>query len=100
MPRVLNKYRHGIPPDAVFIGRPGKWGNPFIIGRDGNRAQVVAKYSAWLAGQPELLLQARRELHGRDLVCFCAPLQCHGDVLLEIANSPEQAALIGRLVKN
>ncbi len=30
----------------VYIGRPGKWGNPFEIGKDGNRAEVIEKYEA------------------------------------------------------
>jgi hypothetical protein len=33
----------------VYIGRPGKWGNPFVIGKDGTRAEVIAKYEAWLS---------------------------------------------------
>jgi hypothetical protein len=66
--------------DRVYIGRPSKWGNPFVIGRDGDREQVVAKYRAWLARNPALLLQLP-ELNGKDLVCWCAPLPCHGHVL-------------------
>lgn len=38
-------------PGRVYIGRPGKWGNPFVIGRDGSRAEVIAKYRTWLASQ-------------------------------------------------
>lgn len=41
----------------------------------------------WLRSQPELILAAKRELAGKDLVCFCAPKGCHGDVLLEVANT-------------
>jgi hypothetical protein len=51
MPRVLNKKLDRIPPGAVYIGWPGKWGNPFVIGRDGTREEVVAKYRAKPAGQ-------------------------------------------------
>jgi len=84
-PRVLNKH-HGTPPaGAVFIGRPCKWGNPFVIGRDGTRPETVAKHRAWLCDQPELMA-ALPELRGRDLVCFCAPAACHGDTLLALAN--------------
>ncbi|WP_054313315.1 DUF4326 domain-containing protein [Mesorhizobium sp. 1M-11] len=72
-------------PARVYIGRPSKWGNPFVIGRDGSREEVIAKYRAWLTSQPELL-DALDELRGRDLVCWCAPLACHGDVLIELAN--------------
>ena len=45
--RVLNKKRDGMPAGAVYIGRTGKWGNPFVIGRGGTRAEVIAKYRNW-----------------------------------------------------
>jgi hypothetical protein len=32
----------------VYVGRPSKWGNPFVIGRDGSREEVIAKYRAWI----------------------------------------------------
>lgn len=85
MPRLLNKHRDGIPADAVFIGRPSKWGNPFVIGKDGTRAEVIAKYEAWIVEQPELMA-ALHELTGKDLVCFCDPDPCHGHILLRLAN--------------
>ena len=81
-----------IPANAVYIGgrtRNGwpssKWRNQFTIGRDGSRSEVVEKYRAWLCDQP-VLLEQLPELKGRDLVCWCAPLACHGDVLLEMVN--------------
>lgn len=86
MPRVLNRHRDGVPPGAVFIGRPSKWGNPFVIGQHGNREDVVGRYAEWVCEQPHLLA-ALPEIRGRDLVCFCAPALCHGDVLLELANA-------------
>jgi len=85
-PRVLNKHKDKLTERAIYIGRPSKWGNPFAIGKHGTREEVVVKYRAWLSGNSELMESARKELKGRDLVCFCAPLMCHGDVLLEIAN--------------
>lgn len=86
MPEVLNKYKSGIPPGAVYIGRPSKWGNPFVIGRDGRRDEVIAKYREWLLAQSEKVAQAKAELAGKDLVCWCSPEACHGDVLVEVAN--------------
>lgn len=84
-PRVLNQ-RHGIPPaDAVYVGRPGLWGNPFEIGRDGSRAEVIEKYRKLVADDP-LRVSRLPALRGRDLVCWCKPLPCHADVLLEMAN--------------
>lgn len=88
---VLNFYALGkvIPPGAVYIGRGrgGHWGNPFQIGNDGTRTDVVEKYREWLLSQPELIEKAKRELAGKDLVCFCAPRACHGDVLTEVVNN-------------
>lgn len=84
---VLNKKMVGLVRGAVYIGRPSKWGNPFCIGTDGTRDQVIAKYRAWLVERPALIAAAKRELRGKDLLCFCAPLACHGDVLHELANA-------------
>lgn len=53
MCRVLNK-RTDAYDGAVYIGRRSKWGNPFVIGRDGTRAEVIAKYAVWLADQYHL----------------------------------------------
>ena len=86
MCRVLNKHRHGVPAGAVYIGRGSNWGNPFRIGPDGDRAAVIVKHKHWLADQHHLL-RALDELCGRDLVCFCAPLACHGDLLKRLANA-------------
>ncbi len=92
MPRVLNQKRDGCPPDAVYIGRPSKWGNPFVIGKDGTREEVIAKYEVWIVQQPELMA-ALHELTGKDLVCWCDPEACHGHVLLRLAN-PELRTLV------
>ena len=83
-----------MPADAVYVGRPTRWGNPFAIGPEQSRQVAVARYREWLATQPELLDAARAELAGRDLLCWC-PLgePCHADVLLEVAN-PGGAAMV------
>lgn len=86
MPRVLNKKTCG-DSEGVYIGRPSKWGNPFVIGKDGNREEVVRKYREYLLANFELRAQAQEELRGKNLICWCAPQACHGDVLLEVANA-------------
>ena len=63
----------------VYVGRPSKWGNPLVIGRDGTRDNVIARYEAWLLEQPELVA-ALPQLTGKTLGCWCAPRACHGDV--------------------
>lgn len=70
----------------IYIGRPSMWSNHFIIGKDGTREEVVAKYKEWLLKQPALLKRVH-ELKGKTLGCWCAPEACHGDVLKEIADN-------------
>ena len=87
-PKVLNKKKDKISDNAVFIGRPSKWGNPFKIGVDGDRKTVIEKFEHLIThSNKSLVKQAKKELRGKDLICFCAPLPCHGDVWLKIANS-------------
>ena len=69
--------------DYVYVGRPSKWGNPFAIGKDGTREEVIEKFAAFTTLTDEDI----EELRGKNLVCWCAPLPCHGDVLLRWANA-------------
>ncbi len=93
IPHVLNKYRDVIPPDAVNIMRPSKWGNPFKIGvvlngKKMTRDDVIKAHRHWLlfTHDGQMLLRHISELKGKDLICCCKPAHCHGDTLLEIAN--------------
>jgi hypothetical protein len=67
----------------IYIGRPSDWGNPFVIGNDGDRATVIEKYRQWLLTQPELYARIH-ELRGKTLGCWCKPAACHGDILVEL----------------
>lgn len=87
---VLNKYHHGgkVPAGAVNIMRGTPWGNPFVIGQHGDRAEVIERYRAWLWRRLQddaAFAEQVRALHGRDLCCCCAPAACHGDVLQRAA---------------
>ena len=78
-----------IPEDAVYVGRPSKFGNPFIIDTHGDRDEVIEAHRKWLEETEEgqaVADAARRELKGKDLICYCKPRACHADTLLEIAN--------------
>ena len=87
MPRVYNKSKDkDIPLDAIYVGRPSKWGNPYIIGNNGTREEVIEHYREWLFFQLFWGKLDISELRGKDLVCWCAPLPCHADILLELAN--------------
>ena len=81
-PRTVVVHRN--QPHDVYVGRPP--GNPFVVGRDGTRAQVIARYRAYLMTRTDLL-EKLPELRGRRLACWCAPLACHGDVLAELADA-------------
>lgn len=87
---ILNKKTDAIPADAIYIGRGSRWGNPFPMknGSDVERKRVIEAHRRWLwdeikAGRVTLADLA--SLHGRDLVCFCAPKPCHGDTLVRAA---------------
>ena len=94
--RVAN-LRDGIPPDGVYIGRAGRgfdgyFGNPFALGRDGDREQVIEKYRAYflrrILTDPEFYARVM-ELRGKVLLCFCSPLACHGSVIAGWINAQD-----------
>ena len=97
--KVLNKRTDKIPSNAVYVGRPSRWGNPWRIGEkhpdDGhrlNREEVIELHrnnmSQMLTAKRAdgTIILSLEELRGKDLVCWCAPLPCHADVLMELAN--------------
>ena len=81
--------QHGDGDGIVRIDRRTPWGNPWVVGRDGGRAEVIARHRQDLwrrirAG--EVALQDLAQLHGKTLLCHCRPrLACHGDVLARAA---------------
>lgn len=70
----------------VYIGRGSKWGNPFAIGKDGTRLEVIQKYKKYILSNNELIKQLS-ELEGKILGCWCKPKSCHGDVLVDLINN-------------
>ena len=70
-------------PYDVYIGRPSKWGNPYSIGKDGTRAEVIVKYREYVLRHTKLL-NLLPELKGKVLGCWCKPKPCHGDVLISL----------------
>ncbi|MEP3667013.1 MAG: DUF4326 domain-containing protein [Roseibium sp.] len=102
-PRVLNARVAGKScPGAVYIGRPSPWGNPYSIGKDGDRDEVLCKYIDWLHDNPAFVERVRRELAGLDLICWCVPAACHGHILRDIAAGkplpPRRTPKQGRLL--
>ena len=77
-------------PYDVYIGRPSEWGNPFEIGRDGTRGEVILMYEVWIRSQRDLVARCKRELKGKALGCWCSPKKCHGDVLTMISEETDE----------
>lgn len=75
--KIVNLYKEKYD---VYIGRPSKWGNPF---KNGTREENIESYRKWIMLQLDLLAQLP-ELEGKTLGCFCKPLACHGDILVDL----------------
>lgn|SRR3990167_709161 len=89
---------NGLP--IVYVGRPSKWGNPFIIGIYSEyREDCLRAYNSWLngksnieyyqsiAGTPPTIEEIKLNLKGKNLSCWCRGGEyCHADTLLKIAN--------------
>lgn len=102
--RIQRKRTKGwrMPDNTVYVGRGSRWGNPFVVEKDGDAKECVRKYSEMLIpyrhqGETNSLHDfyissanidaIRTELNGKNLACWCKiGSVCHADVLLEIAN--------------
>lgn len=74
----------------VFIGRPSIFGNPFVIGTDGTRREVIQKYKQYFDNRIRTDIQFQAEverLRGLKLGCYCKPKACHGDIIALHLNS-------------
>ena len=88
-------------PNNVYIGRRGIvfirgerypkkssiWANPYKVGKDGKRGEVLKKYREYIRGRLEASPSLQKELlslKGKNLGCWCSPLPCHGDTLLKM----------------
>jgi hypothetical protein len=73
----------------VKIDRTTPWGNPFVIEKHGTRQEVIDQFRIWVqtSANPRAvwITDHVHELRGKTLGCWCAPLDCHGFVLLELA---------------
>ena len=91
-----------LPENAVNCARPGPWGNPFVVGRDGTREDCVRLHKTLMCGYVCLTCKATieeqkaaleysvahiDELRGKDLACWCKGKPCHCDTLIEAANA-------------
>lgn len=76
----------------VYIGRPSPEGNPFRIGPDGTRDEVMEKYEKYFFERLEKDPIFRKQIHalaGKVLGCYCKPYRCHGDIIADYLNQKE-----------
>ena len=67
-----------------FTGETSIWKNPFIIGRDGSRKDVLKKFEKYLP-ENKYLMSRLGELRGKILGCWCEEdEECHGDIIIKI----------------
>jgi hypothetical protein len=95
-----NPYKRVVPTGAVYVGRPTRYGNPHpatgktckVCGVAHDLTEAIAAYRADLdQWTPQRHAQARRDLAGRNLACWCPLGQpCHADLLLELVNAPDE----------
>ena len=102
---VVNKRSPGFKPNANqrYIGRGSPWGNPFThLPLSRTKAQFhveteeesIIRYEAWLREKLANDLNLRQkllELDGHELVCYCKPAPCHGDILIRIIEELKQS---------
>jgi len=88
-----------MPPNTVKVDRSTMWGNRWQVGTRSNTLgrnvetvdEAVNLYRDLVWVEPHQIAWVREQLRGKNLACWCkAGAPCHADVLLEIANSPEQ----------
>lgn len=86
MVAVYNRHHGDTPPDALYIDRGTPAGNPFVVGRDGDRNECCDKFEKWVESDLEVKRCIVEYCRGRDLICSCKPKRCHGDYCLRISN--------------
>lgn len=68
----------------LVIDRTSKWGNPFVVGPDGDRDHVCDCFTEHYATYKQSFNQNRGDLKRKVLACHCYPERCHGDGLIQL----------------
>lgn len=96
-------------PQYVYIGRANSrlglsasvWANPYRIGADGTREEVIERYRIYLLNrlikEPELGAHLDA-LSGKTLICWCKQagkdVPCHGDILAQLIDGKESQCMV------
>lgn len=93
---------HSGQPYDIYIGRGSSWGNPYTHRPSAfsdviyvvTREEAIARYREYLISRPDLMARLP-SLRGKRLGCYCKPLDCHGDILAELADYYTDAEYCG-----
>jgi len=94
MKRIQRKRTAGwrMPANTVYVGRPGKWGNPFAPNGTFLVKMCVEMYRTYIIKmiKHDPVKYNLDELRGKDLACWCPDgTPCHVDVLLVLCEMEE-----------
>ena len=81
----------------AIVSRPGPFGNPFVVGIDGDRERVIQRFKSYFNDRmlrDSWYKKKVLQLEGKDLICWCAPLRCHAEVIRDYL-ARRRASLIG-----
>lgn len=85
--KILNKKTDIIPSNSLYVGRPNKYGNPYKIGKDGTREEVILKYKKYLWNKlqnKDWKNQFIKDIANTEyLVCWCSPMACHASIIIK-----------------
>lgn len=98
MPHAILNIHHGNTDGAYYVGRPSPLGNPFVIGKDGDRDAVIAMYKEYLdtavaSRDPAICTALLGIQEDQAIACFCAPKPCHVEVIVDQLDSGVQDVL-------
>lgn len=88
-PMLYNKRTDKIPSDAIYIGRPSPYGNPFTVEKYG-RENAIKYFESYAKERLEREPNWLEPLRGKNLVCWCSPLPCHGTILIGLIKMIQQ----------
>jgi len=108
-PRLIQRKRTKdwrMPEGTIYIGRPSHWANPYKISEQMTAAQSVKRYQAFIQSSLDLGSISLEPLRGKDLACWCGDwepgkpeIDCHGVVLLKMANKVEYSSDFGESLR-
>ena len=72
-------------PGAVYVGRPSPYGNPVPVSEDAPRGVAIMGFLEHLKESPALVEKIRADIGDKDVICWCAPRDCHADIIRYVA---------------